>query len=69
MFLAWVVTELLLPNSTPISTEILARTSPTLIDVGIALAAGAAGVYATVRKEVGDALPKEFRFSRMGNIL
>lgn len=30
---------------------------PKLIDVGIALAAGAAGAYATVRKEVGEALP------------
>ncbi|MGB3682529.1 MAG: DUF389 domain-containing protein [Rubrobacteraceae bacterium] len=57
MFLAWATTELLLPDSTPISAEILARTSPTLIDVGIALAAGAAGAYATVRKEVGGALP------------
>ena len=57
MFLAWATTELLLPDSTPISAEILARTSPTLIDVGIALAAGAAGAYATVRKEVGEALP------------
>ena len=57
VFLAWAVTELLLPDSTPISTEILARTNPTLIDAGIALAAGAAGAYATVRKEIGDALP------------
>ena len=57
MFLAWAVTKLLLPDSTPISAEILARTSPTLIDVGIALAAGAAGAYATVRKEIGEALP------------
>ena len=56
-FLAWATTKLLLPDSTPISAEILARTSPTLIDVGIALAAGAAGAYATVRKEVGEALP------------
>ena len=40
VFLAWATAELLLPDSTPISAEILARTSPTLIDVGIALAAG-----------------------------
>lgn len=57
VFLAWAVTELLLPDSTPISSEILARTSPSVIDLGIALAAGAAGAYATVRKEVGGALP------------
>ena len=57
VFLAWATAELLLPDSTPISAEILARTSPTLIDVGIALAAGAAGAYATVRTEVGGALP------------
>ena len=56
-FLAWATTELLVPDSTPISAEILARTSPTLIDVGIALAAGAAGAYATVRKETSGALP------------
>ncbi|MEO1057162.1 MAG: DUF389 domain-containing protein [Actinomycetota bacterium] len=37
--------------------EILARTQPNLIDLGIALAAGAAGAYVTIRKEASSALP------------
>jgi uncharacterized hydrophobic protein (TIGR00271 family) len=37
--------------------EILARTSPTLIDLGIAVAAGAAGGYVIARPEVSSALP------------
>jgi uncharacterized hydrophobic protein (TIGR00271 family) len=37
--------------------EVLARTSPNLIDLGIALAAGAAGAYVTVRSEASSALP------------
>ncbi len=38
-------------------SEILARTSPTLIDLGIAVAAGAAGGYVIARPEVSSALP------------
>lgn len=58
VLLAWLVT-LLLPLSigTTLPGEILARTEPTLLDLGIALAAGAAGAYALVRREVSDALP------------
>lgn len=37
--------------------EILARTSPTLVDLGIAIAAGAAGGYVIARPEVSSALP------------
>ena len=57
VFLAWAITELLPLSETHIPGEILARTEPTLLDLGIALAAGAAGAYALVRREVSDALP------------
>lgn len=40
-----------------LNSEILARTQPTLLDLGIALASGLAGAYAIARKEVGEALP------------
>lgn len=47
---------LLVPASQP-TAEILARTHPTLLDLGVALASGAAGAYALGRKEVAAALP------------
>jgi uncharacterized hydrophobic protein (TIGR00271 family) len=54
---AWLVSSVLpaerfivLPN------ELLARTSPTLLDLGIGLAAGAAGAYVTVRTKVGSSI-------------
>ncbi|MDY7003297.1 MAG: TIGR00341 family protein [Cyanobacteriota bacterium] len=37
--------------------EVTARAYPTLIDLGVALAAGAAGAYAKCRRKVADALP------------
>ncbi len=40
-----------------LNPEILERTRPTLIDLAIGLAAGAAGAFATTRREVADALP------------
>jgi len=40
-----------------LTPEIVARTRPTLIDLFIALASGAAGAYALGRKEVAAALP------------
>lgn len=43
-----------LKNVTP---EILSRTNPTLLDLVIALAAGAAGAYARTRRGIADALP------------
>ena len=43
-----------LKNVTP---EILARTNPNLLDLVIALAAGAAGAFANTRKRIADALP------------
>jgi len=40
----------------PLPAELIARTSPNLLDLGIALAAGAAGAYAQVRRQASDAL-------------
>lgn len=47
---------LVLPGN-KIGSEILARTQPSLLDMAIALASGAAGAYALARKEVSAALP------------
>ena len=38
-------------------SEILARTKPTLLDLGIAIAAGTAGGFAKVHRSVSDAIP------------
>ncbi len=40
-----------------LTPEIAARTKPTLIDLGVALAAGAVGALAKSRRGIGDALP------------
>lgn len=40
----------------PLPIELVARTSPNVLDLGIALAAGAAGAYAQVRRQASDAL-------------
>ncbi|KPQ37226.1 MAG: putative membrane protein [Phormidesmis priestleyi Ana] len=40
-----------------LSSEVLLRTQPTLIDLAIGLAAGAAGAFAKTRKDIADALP------------
>ena len=40
-----------------VTPEILARTNPNLLDLIIALAAGAAGAFANTRKRIADALP------------
>lgn len=44
-----------LPNSTP-TAQILARTSPDLRDLGVALLAGTAGAYAQTRSNLASAL-------------
>jgi len=44
------------PN-VPHNSEIVGRTSPTLIDLVVALAAGAAGAYAASNAKVADSLP------------
>ncbi|MGB5771238.1 MAG: TIGR00341 family protein, partial [Crocosphaera sp.] len=38
-------------------SEILARTEPTLLDLGVAIAAGTAGAFAKVRRSVSDTIP------------
>ena len=40
-----------------VDSEILSRTNPTLIDFGIAMAAGAAGAFANTRRSISDAIP------------
>ena len=53
--LAYICTEIIgfrIPES-----EILARTEPTLLDLGIAIAAGTAGAYAKIHRSVSDAIP------------
>ncbi len=57
--LAWLV-ALLFPDGVyalVLPGELLSRTEPTLLDLGIALAAGAAGAYVLVHKESVSALP------------
>jgi uncharacterized hydrophobic protein (TIGR00271 family) len=44
-------------DGSPLTGEILARTTPNLVDLGIALAAGAAGAYIMIRSEASSALP------------
>ncbi|NJP05425.1 MAG: DUF389 domain-containing protein [Chloroflexaceae bacterium] len=51
------IASTILSPSRDITTEILARTRPTVIDLLVALASGAAGGYAIARKEVAAALP------------
>ncbi len=52
---AYVICEIL--GITTMNDEILQRTQPTLIDLVIGLAAGAAGSFAKTRREIADALP------------
>jgi uncharacterized hydrophobic protein (TIGR00271 family) len=48
--------ELVAPAYTP-TAEMLARTSPTLLDLGVALISGAAAAYASARDDMASALP------------
>jgi uncharacterized membrane protein len=47
----------LLPSNDPLSAEVLARTAPSLLDLGVALFAGLAGAYAICESEAAGALP------------
>ena len=47
----------LLPDPLNLTPSLEARTSPNLLDLGVALAAGAAGAYVAVRRTGNDALP------------
>jgi uncharacterized hydrophobic protein (TIGR00271 family) len=40
-----------------LGSEVMARVHPTLMDLGVALAAGGAGAFAKSRKSIADALP------------
>jgi uncharacterized hydrophobic protein (TIGR00271 family) len=54
---AWIVASWA-PHIVPIATnlQVISRTSPTLLDMMIAVAAGAAGAYATVDKRVSSSI-------------
>ncbi len=52
---SWIVAFLIGLEAT--NTEILARSNPTLIDFGIAMAAGAAGAFANTRRSIATAMP------------
>ncbi len=53
----WLITRLTPALSVTLPNEVIARTSPDVRDLIIAVAAGAAGAYATVRRDVAGALP------------
>jgi uncharacterized hydrophobic protein (TIGR00271 family) len=57
IFVAWLVASWM-PGFTDltVNSQIDSRTSPTLVDLAIALAAGAAGAYATVDKRVSSSI-------------
>ncbi len=54
--IGWVV-SFVLPNPLTLTPALEARTSPGLLDLGVALAAGAAGAYVAIRRTGTDALP------------
>jgi uncharacterized hydrophobic protein (TIGR00271 family) len=56
VFLAAFISFIIPGHETPLPAELMARTSPNLLDLGIALAAGAAGAYGQVRRHAADAL-------------
>jgi uncharacterized hydrophobic protein (TIGR00271 family) len=49
--------SLILPNLLALNPSLEARTQPNLLDLGIALAAGAAGAWVAARRTGSDALP------------
>lgn len=55
--LAWLLATILPAGATPLTHEVVSRTAPSMLDLLVALAAGAAGAYATVRADVSAALP------------
>jgi uncharacterized hydrophobic protein (TIGR00271 family) len=54
--LAALVSAIIPGDPHPLPAELLARTSPTLVDLGVALVAGAAGAYSHVRRQASDAI-------------
>ncbi len=55
--LAWLLASILPSPGAPLTHEVVSRTAPSVLDLLVALAAGAAGAYATVREDVSAALP------------
>jgi uncharacterized hydrophobic protein (TIGR00271 family) len=49
--------SLLIPDLLTLTPSLEARTEPTLLDLGVALAAGAAGAFVAARRTGSDALP------------
>jgi uncharacterized hydrophobic protein (TIGR00271 family) len=49
--------SLFMPHLLMLTPSLAARTSPGILDLGVALAAGAAGAYVAVRRTGSDALP------------
>lgn len=54
---SFIISKLFPPTSTVLTSEILARTSPDVRDLLVALAAGAAGAYAICHKDAVGAIP------------
>lgn len=52
---SWIVASLI--GLDTVDTEIMSRVKPTLIDFGIAMAAGAAGAFANTRRSISTAMP------------
>ena len=52
---SWIVASII--GLETVDTEIMSRVKPTLIDFGIAMAAGAAGAFANTRRSISSALP------------
>ena len=59
VFTAWFLSSFVHVNLISFNTnsQIISRISPSLTDLGVALAAGAAGAFATSRSDVADSLP------------
>ena len=55
ILVSWVVASIIGLNTA--DTEIMSRVKPTLIDFGIAMAAGAAGAFANTRRSISTAMP------------
>ncbi len=54
--LAMIISFAMPGNPELLSDELLTRTSPTLLDLAVALVAGSAGAYAKVRRQAADAI-------------
>ena len=55
IIVAWIVASIISLDT--VDTEIMSRVKPTLIDFGIAMAAGAAGAFANTRRSISTAMP------------